>query len=343
MLVRHGIAVGALLAFLLGAPTGTAGAADEAKPAPLTLCLDTAADGSPVFPLTEVPANYRELFVAYHLRDDENPKALTHAWTAVDVGKTAPSGTVIDKGTLELHGLKQGGLRLTLPRDFPVGKYRVDVQADGKPWASLDITVVPPKPAVALAKPEDLLPLAVGTKWTDDLTVEVGAIVKHFSLSGAQQGADGKWHSLATYTVVGTDDTGAHVEIRRNDVLVNEEWWKLDAHGLAVTHERQGDASAAYDPPVPMVRLPLEPGKWKYTAKDKSFERAYRVWGPLSVRGPKGPVPGYVVLSSFQGNGGPMTIEREVAPGIGIVREVQVSTFTGKLTTRLEATIVSAP
>jgi len=45
---------------------------------------------------------------------------------------------------------------------MPVGKYRLDVSADGKPWKSTAFTVVEVAKAPDVKKPEDLLPLRQG-------------------------------------------------------------------------------------------------------------------------------------------------------------------------------------
>jgi hypothetical protein len=110
----------------------------------------------------------------------------------VDVGDAAPPKTEIARGKLPLEGKTHGSLKFTLPKDLPVGTYRLDVLADEKPWASLEFPVVAPKEAPSLAKPADLLPLEPGTKWTYSQVLEAGPTVKKLTVSGAEQGADGK-------------------------------------------------------------------------------------------------------------------------------------------------------
>lgn len=331
----------ALAAAALGIAGGGAPAyADEQ--APLTLCLAAAADDSPVYPLKEVPANHREIAVVFHLREGEAFKTITHVWTAIEVGDAAPANTEIARGDLALQDMRHGFLHFTLPKDLPVGKYRLDVSMDGKPWSSLDFPVVAAKEAKAVEKPADLLALEPGTTWTYSFEIRPGPIVKNMTIPGAEKGADGAFRATATYTAAAKEAEGTRVEIRRGNILINEEWWALSATGLFVARERQSEQEAVYDPPVPTVPLPLAgPASWTYKAKDGSFERAYRMWGPLPVATPKGEAPGWIVLSKQSTGRGILSIERHFVPGVGVVREVQVQTAVGRLLTRMETSLLS--
>ena len=183
------------------AAMATATLAEE--PSPLTLCLAPAADNSAVYPLKEVPASNRELMVVFQLRAGESFGKLERVWTAVDVGDAAPANTEIAKEETALQGMTRGNLKFTLPRDLPVGKYRLDVSADGKPWASLEFPVVPAKEATPLAKPGDLMPLEPGTKWTYSWVLEPGPTIKKLNVAGAEQGADGKCRATMAVAVAG--------------------------------------------------------------------------------------------------------------------------------------------
>jgi hypothetical protein len=258
----------------------------------------------------------------------------------VDVGAVAPAGTVVAEEKLGLGSLRAGGLRFTIPRDLPIGKYKVEVKADDQPWSALEFNVVAPPKPTPLEKPADLLPLAVGTKWEYSLVHESGPGVK-VTLPGTTRGEDGKLRGPVSYTVAGEDEHGTRVELRRGDLLVLEEWWRLDKTGLALTRQRAGKDEFEADPPLPTIRLPLKaPSSWEYKPKDKSFQRKYRMWGPLPVTGPEGRAPGYVILSSQPTPSGMVTIERHFAPGIGVVREVQITAGFGQMLTRLEWTVV---
>jgi hypothetical protein len=314
-------------------------AAPDAVPAasPLTLCLDSHADDTAVYPLVEVPANHRVITVVFALKATDSFQKLTHSWIAVDVGDVAPANSEVARADLVLGDRKRGVLRFRLGRDLPIGKYRLDVLADEKPWASLSFPVVASKPVVPLEKPEHLLPLVVGTNWTHSFLVEAGPVIKKMTVTGAVRGDDGKWRSTATFRVAALEDAGARVEILRNGVLVNEEWWRLDADGLGITRERAGGAETSFEPPVPILRLPLEsPVSFTYKPADGSFERAYKMWGPLRVRGPKGPTSGWVVYYIQSTPRGRRTVETHVVPGVGIVRGVAVESAGAHLLTRIE-------
>ena len=313
----------------------------EEEPSRMVLCLAAAADGSPVLPIAEVPSNHKEIVLVWHLREGETAKKMVHVWTAVDVGAAAPAGTVIAKETMDLKEARYGVLRFTLPRDLPVGSYRLDVTVDETAWPPFPVRVGPPTTPTPLEKPADLLPLAVGTTWHYDLTAEGGPTVKNMTLPGTVKGEDGKLRGPATFVAAAADESGTRVEMRRGDVLANEEWWRLDASGLVVTKERQGKEEAVYDPPVTTIRLPLAgPTAWEHASKDGSFKRSVRMWGPLPLGEAARGAPGYVVLSAQPTGVGVMTIERWFVPGVGIVREVQVQSTGPVLLTRLEMTLL---
>ncbi len=317
-------------------------AAPADDPPPLTLCLAPAADNSAAYPLKEVAATNREFVVVFRLGAGESFEKLDHVWTAVDVGDAAPANTEIAREELALKGTTSGNLRFTLPRDLPVGKYRLDVSADGKPWASLEFPVVPPTEATPLAKPSDLMPLEPGTKWTYSWLLEGGPTVKKLNVSGAEQGADGKCHATMTLAVAGKEDGLARVEMRRGDTLVNEEWWSLGDTGLVVTRVKTEGQMADYEPPLPMIAIPLKSASsWTHEPKDGTAIE-YRMWGPLPVKTPLGETPGWIVLMRFAAGDQITTIERNYAPGVGIVREVHVTARGPTLLTRLETALLPA-
>lgn len=319
-----------------------AAAARAEEPSPLTLCLAPAADDSAVYPLQEVPASNRELVVVFQLRAGESFGKLEHVWTAVDVGDAAPANTEVGREETALNGMTRGNLKFTLPRDLPVGKYRLDVSADGKPWASLEFPVVPAKETTPLAKPADLMPLEPGTKWTYAWVLEPGPTIKKLNVSGAAQGADGKCRATMAVTVSGKEEGLAHVEMKRGDTLVSEEWWSLTDKGLVVARVKIEGEMADYDPPLPMIALPLESASsWTHQPKDGPPVE-YRMWGPLPVRTPSGEAPGWIVWMRFVAGDQITTIERHYAPGVGIVREVHVTARGPTLLTRLETALLPA-
>jgi hypothetical protein len=327
------------LGAILAGSSATALAAEE--PPRLVLCLAQAADGTPVYPLEVVPSNHREVVVAWRLREGEVVKSLTHVWTVVDVREAAPAGTVIVKETLDLKGLRFGVLAYTMPRDVPEGTYKVDAIADGTAWPPFSFRVGAPTKAVPLGKPEDLVPLAVGTTWTFAHTAQKGPGIKNLTMSGMEKGADGTLRGTVTYTAAASDAHGTRIEMRRGDALINEEWWRLDAGGLAVTHVRRGGQEADLVPPATLLRLPLEASaSWSWTQDGATTP--FRMWGPLPVVGPAGSTPGYVVWSAPPTAAGGSTVERHFVPGVGLVREVHTDGAKGLLRFRLELSIAPA-
>jgi hypothetical protein len=320
-----------------------AAAARADEPPPLTLCLAPAADFSPVYPLKEVSSTNREFMAVFRLRPGEKIEKLTNVWTAVDIGDFAPPNSEIGRGDMALRGAPSGNFKYSLPKDFPPGKYRLDVSADGKPWASLEFAVVAAAPVVALANPSDLVPLEPGRTWTCSWVLEPGPALKNITVAGAERGGDGKFRTTTTYRVAAREGDVAQVEMGRGGQVVAEEWWSLDAKGLFVTQVRTGGQTNAFDPPVPMIALPLaSPHKWTHQPKDGSPATECRMWGPLPVQTPAGEAPGWVVWMKTAQGDRISTIERHYAPGIGIVREVHVDAVGPKLLTRIETALLPA-
>jgi len=317
-----------------------AAGADEA--APLRLCLAPHADESPCYPLGAVPSTNREMIVVFRLRAGESFPKIEHVWTALDVGDVAPANTVIAKAELSLGNRTSGVLRCSMPNDLPVGKYRLDVSAEGKPWASLDIAVAPSEEAAPLPEPADLVPLEPGTTWEYSWLLEPGPKVKGLTVQGAEQDADGKFRARMTIAVAAKEDGLARMELKRNDALVSEEWWSLADTGLAVTRVRSGGETAPYDPPLPMIALPLRsPHRWSHQPKDAP-PTEYRMWGPLPVRTPVGDAKGWIVWMKTRAGPDTLTVERHFAPGVGVVREVHVTMRGQDLVTRMETGLLPA-
>ena len=60
------------------------------------------------------------------------------------------------------------------------------------------------------------------------------------------------------------------------------------------------------------------------------------MWGPLPVKGPAGEAPGYVVFLLQKESIGALSGERHWLPGVGLVREVIISTVGDRLAGRTE-------
>lgn len=317
--------LGAIFAIVL---SGGVAAAQEAV---LQTCLDAAADFSPVYPTVAFPAGTKEITAVWQLGEGERYQELVGSFVAVDVGRAAPAGYHILDARVTLGNSRAGRFRFEQPVPMPPGQYRLAVAADGKPWKSVDFAIQPTADSPQAQRLEDVVPLSAGKVWRYDFTQEAGEGA-HVSLPDVEPGPDGKLHATATYTVAGTDDAGTHIEMRRNDKLVLEEWWRLRHTGLAVTQRRADDQLTQLQPPQLMLAWPPGIRTWDWPAKDAPEREHFAMWGPLPIDSAAGKVPGYIVLMRTEQPNSPVsTIERQFAPGIGMVREhtvVQVGPVT---------------
>lgn len=301
-------------------------AQEPSEPPGLQLCLAAAADSSPVYPTQVFPFPTRDVAAVFRLGKGERYAKLTAAWTVVEVGTATAPGPEIARSELPLQGKDRGVLRLAgLSQPLPVGSYRLDVEADGRPWRSVTFTVAAGQTAPRVERPEDLVPLDPGTEWTYALVQEAAEGVQ-IDLPGVRRDPDGARRALVTLTVVGTDAAGSRVETRVNTALVLEEWWRPGPSGFTATQRRRpGSAVTALQPPQVWLPFPLgAPQAWTYEARDRSVRQTSRMWGPLPVATPQGHAPGYIVLTEERTAFSIVTVERHFVPAVGLVREVIV-------------------
>lgn len=303
----------------------------------LVTCLAAAADVSPVYPTATFPAAVREVVAVFRLGEGERFEKLTGRWIAVDVGDVAPPNYEIASTDLPLLGRDRGSFRFSLPRDFPVGSYRIEVLADGRAWKTVEFRAVPNLPPVALQTPDELYPLAVGRSGRYTFVMEPGPGLK-INLPGIAPDREGKLRAEVTMTAVGGDDTGTHLELRRNDRLVFQEWMRWSDEGLVATRRQPLDEAFDLDPPQPILRRPFGYQKWDYESKDKEIRAAFRMWGPIPVQGPRETTPGFVVLAEIppDADGTEVTAERHFVAGLGMVREIDITARDGHRITRQE-------
>ena len=317
--------------FLLGvvAAALTVGWAAAQEPA-LQTCLDAAADFSPVYPTDLFPSGTKQVTAVWQLGGSDQVRQLIGSFIAVDVGGAVPAGYRIVEAQVAIGNSRTGRFRFEQPGPLPAGRYRIEVAADGAPWRSAEITIEPRQtvPAPPLA---DVVPLTVGKVWRYELTQEAGEGA-HVSLPDVEPGPDGKLHASATYTVAGIDAAGARLEMRRNDRLVLEEWWRLSPAGLVVTQRRAEGQVAPLDPPRPMLAWPPGVKSWDWPSATAAPHEHVETWGPLPINSGSGRMPGYIVQArTEQADGMTGTIERDFAPGLGMVREhtvVQIGPIT---------------
>jgi hypothetical protein len=317
-----------LLALLLAA---TAIGVADAQESSLQTCLDAAADFSPVYLTDQFPSGTNEITAVWQLGASEQVRELAGSFIAVDVGAAAPPGDHILEAQVALGNSRAGRFRFAQPGSFPAGRYRLEVTADGAPGRSVEFTIQPdqnsPTPPLA-----DVVPLAVGKTWRYDFSQEAGEGA-HVELPDIQPGPDGKLHATVTYTVAGTDNAGAHLEMRRNDKLVLEEWWRAGPAGLVVTRRRADGQLAPLDPPQPLLAWPPGVKTWDWPSASATPHEHVEMWGPLPIDAGGGKMPGYIVLSRTEQQPAGMigTIERDFVPGLGMLREhtvVQIGPVT---------------
>jgi hypothetical protein len=299
----------------------------------LQICLGAAADYSPVFPTSTIPASAGEVTAVFRFANGETHKSIVGTWIAVNVGAAAPPNSVLIKTTPKDQAAK-GRLWFSLPRPLPVGKYRLEVAADGKPWKSTEFSVVADALPPQLRATDALLPST--RTWTYDFIQQAGAGAK-INMPGVTPDSEGRYRALVVMRVTGSDNFGQHVEMRRNGQLVFEEWWRVDDKGWAATKRKTSDQVVLLDPPQLLVTLPLgTTSKWSYAPRDASYHQTYKMFGPLGIKTPGGEAPGYVVFVEQAGGRVDLSVERHFVPGVGITRETIITALDHEMVSRQE-------
>lgn len=301
---------------------------------PLQLGFSAAADYSPVYPTSVLPAPTKRVTIVFRFDEANRYEQLTGTLVAIDIGAAAPPGTRVGSTAITVRSTDRGALDYTSPRPFPPGRYRLDVTADTQVWNSLEFEVAS-TPGGEVPSWADLMPLTPGTTWTYDLSIRAGAGVK-MNIPENLVGADGVFRATATQSITGAEEAGAHVEMRRDGELQTEEWWRADERGISSTRSREAGELTILDPPRPVFPLPSDlPREWEYAMRDGSFKLQYRMWGPLPVRGPSGEAPGYLIFVKHDGPA-VTTVERHFIPGIGMTKEVVIVGVNGQMMSRQE-------
>lgn len=310
--------------------SSNAGASDGAS---LQICIAAAADYSAVYLTRNIPASVRQVSAVFRFAQGETHD-VTGAWYAVDVGKAMPPNHRL--ATTTLHDRNKGSFLLKLPHAFPLGKYRLDVTVAGKLWKSAAFDVVADLPVPRVARPEDLIPATPGRTWTYDFIQQVGKGAT-IDLPDIQPDAEGRYRTTVVMTFVGTDANGRHIEMRRNGKLVFGEWWRFNSDGMAATKRKSGETVVVLDPPQVVWRWPLRsPSSWSYVPRDRSYTQTFEMWGPLPVKTPTGDKAGFLVLGDQRSKTVHNTAAREFVPGIGLVREVDITALNDDMVSRQE-------
>jgi len=306
----------------------------------LQICLKTAADMSPIYPTDVLPADVNMVYAAFRLSPEESYQVLASRWVAVDVGNVAPPNTVIARFDYRLEGRTASDFKYSQTGPMPPGKYRLETEADGKPWKTAEFTVLsrPENLQVTLREMRDLVPVQEGKTWNYDF-VQQGINV---NIPGIEPDAEGRLHAKVSVTVAATEAAGIRVETRRNDHLILEEWWRVTEGGIFTIRTRQpGDINLIYTPPLCWIPFPPQTGKgWKYIPQSKAYEQLFSTWGPVRLQGPSGEAPGYIVVSDQKIDAlNRLTTERHYIPGVGMVRETVISAFNNEMLRRQDTTL----
>lgn len=296
----------------------------------LQVGLAAAADFSAIYPNTVFRSPITELSASFRLDEKERPTRLSARWIAVDVGAAAPQNFQIAAAELELKGMTSGRFRYEQPQPLPVGRYRVEVDADGKPWQSAQFEIIAAGAVPSPPAGQALVPLAPGQQWTYRFEQRAGRGAR-LDPSLAMD-ADGAYRATVKLRVAGQDVKGAHLITARNDDPVFEEWWRLDKAGLWATRRKEGTDDIVLNPPQRLLAAPGTDQKWTYPP----FRQDFRMWGPLPMSGAWGSGDGYVVLLRQPADKPMATVERHFVPGVGMVREVIIQSIAGRLISRQE-------
>lgn len=305
----------------------------------LLTCLAVAADVSPIYPTREFYSSVHELFAMFRVGQAGAIKNIGCDWRALDAAGKASQ--VLGTSSLDISStVTHGYFRYALKNPLSPGRYRVELTADGRPWQSADFTVVDAPRNIALARPEDFLPLRQGVSWSYDFVMQAGP-GQHIEIPGVTPDADGKLRATLTVRVNSLGPDGAEVEGLLNGTRMTVDGWRLNADGLLITRTQlEGAEPYAFDPPEPLVSFPLQSFKtWEYASKDGAVKRSYRMWGPVPVAFGGRQSPGYVVLCTAGDDERTRTVERHYLPGTGMVRKITVEAARGTLLTRTEMTL----
>jgi hypothetical protein len=306
--------------------------------------LDSAADFTPIYETDELPGYIKEFVVSVDYAPAP-PKSIHAKVIAVDVGNAAPPNTVVNEVEHPLQtGESRSSLRWSLPREFPLGIYRVDVEADGKPWLSKTFKVVAAVQRPVVSKPAEMMPLAEGTSWTFDFVApqkpSPGVTASFPEIKGPDK--DGMLRGTVVRKVGKADGAGAHLSMARNGAPIGDTWMLSNDQGQFITKREVEGQLLAFDPPQKIIPWPVsEPEQqWNWQQKGTALTQTFHLWGPVLVKGPNGMEPGYVIAQK-QGMGDVVvTVEYHVIPRMGIVSEKLIQANSGQTLIMNESTAV---
>jgi hypothetical protein len=159
-------------------------------------------------------------------------------------------------------------------------------------------------------------------------------------IPGSAPQPDGTARGTLEIAVGKTDESGTHYQGSVNGEPGGEMWVRLTDAGLVKVGEPSGDKVAPVNPPEVILPLPpsLENGaEWTSKTRDGK-DRNLQFFGPLPLEGPDGSATGYLIFSEQQirsgspdtsAGHGKETIEQHYLPGVGLVKQVNVTRLGG--------------
>ena len=301
----------------------------------LVPCLGLAADQSPVFSTELFPDPTTEVSACFRLGAADTVQRLTAVFIAENVGAAAPPDYPIVEAELDLKGEKQGRFRFENPRPMPLGLYRVEVSADGRPWLAARYAIAAPSEDAAQAG--ELMPLAAGRRWTYRFEQRAGAGAR-IDVPEIEPDAAGLYRATVTIEVIAEEEAGFHLVTSRNGQPVFEEWWRRGEDGVLATRRKDGEQVIELDPPQRLVGTADGERQWTYPP----FAQTFRMWGPFPMKGEWGEGRGHVVLASQPAGLVTITAERHFVAGIGMVREIIIQALAGRMMSRQELDLIRA-
>lgn len=294
------------------------------------IALDGAADLSPVYATTTLPANADQVVLLFTLNDLQQ-----HAIHTNIVPITAKGSFTINReGQSQVIASGTGSrflIRHSFIGDLPVGRWNATVTVDGKPFGSQEFDVVPASAPLKVSSPLELAgSLAKGAEWSSDVRAPFEPIPGlKMNLDGLTNAdAQGWLRTTSVRKISALDADGARVDIYRSGKLNSSLWTIATDKGIAITKALTGDQSDAMQPPEVIVAWPLTAQfhtSWAWhddREKPESGDR-FEMWGPVPVKTPSGEAQGYVILQKITDDSDPKlvsgTVETHIVPGLGTV------------------------
>jgi hypothetical protein len=301
------------------------------------IALDGAADLSPVYPTSKIPANAGQVVVLFTLGDQQLHMIQTDITPITAVGKF----TINREGQTAVIASGTGSrflVRHLFIGDLPVGRWRLTVTIDQKPFGSQEFDVVPAAAPLKISSPIDLAgSLMKGTEWTND----VGAPYEprpglKIDLDGITKTDSQGWlRTTAIRKIVALDLEGARTDIYRSGKLGSSLWTIATDKGIAVTKESSGAEEVTMQPPELIIAWPVAEfhtsWRWHDNRQKPEFGDRFEMWGPLPIKTPNGDAPGYVVLQKIADQADSKlvagSIETHIVPGLGAVYTAYVQSI----------------